>query len=110
MRRGTTPTLTFTLPYDIAISALYITFVQGDKTILEKTIDDVTIDGNKITLSLTQDDTLLFEAPLSQPQPPFSKMPDIVLIQLRLRDENGNAVASQIIKTTVDAILKDGVI
>lgn len=108
MRRGTTPTLTFTLPYEIAISTLYITFVQRDKTVLEKTENDATIDKNKITLNLTQDETLLFQS--SPTAMTLSDLPQPVYIQLRIRDADGNSFASQIIQTSVDAILKDGVI
>ena len=98
MRRGTTPTLKFTLPYEIAVSSLYITFMQRGRTILEKTIDDVTLDGKTINVELTQDDTLTFTA--GQP----------ISIQIRIRDTENKAVASQIIETTAEEVLKDGVI
>lgn len=98
MFRGTTPTLTFTLPDDFDIAALFITFEQDGKQILEKCLDDVTVEGAKITLALSQDDTLAFTAPSD------------VKIQIRLKDGSGNALASRVIRTGVDAILKDGVI
>lgn len=98
MRRGTTQQLTFTLPEEISIDVLYITFRQGNKIVLEKTLDDVKVDGKVITLPLTQEDTLKFCAPHA------------VYIQLRIRDTLGNAIASEIIRTDAEAILKEGVI
>lgn len=98
MFRGTTPKLTFTLPHEFDISALFITFEQDGKQILEKTLEDVEVEGVKITLSLTQADTLAFTAPSD------------VKIQIRLKDSEGNAVASRVMKAGVDEILKDGVI
>ena len=44
MWRGTTPTYTFTLPDGIKLedfSAVYLTFAQGGRTILEKTKDEL---------------------------------------------------------------------
>lgn len=39
MRRGTTPTLTFNMPFDsIGVENIYITFVQGREMVLEKTL------------------------------------------------------------------------
>lgn len=98
MRRGTTQQLTFTLPEEISIDVLYITFRQGNKIVLEKTLDDVKVNGKVIALPLTQEDTLKFCAPHA------------VYIQLRIRDALGNAVASEIIRTDAEAILKEGVI
>lgn len=55
MKRGTTPTITFTLPEEINIAELYITFSQNKRTVLEKKLDDVEIKENVITLPLTQE-------------------------------------------------------
>lgn len=62
MIRGTTPTFTFTLPFeaDGLITDLRVTFAQGDETVLEKSIADCTLDGAKIGLNLTQEETLKF--------------------------------------------------
>lgn len=98
MKRGTTQKLTFTMPEEISIGVLYITFKQGNKIVLEKTLDDVEVSGRTIVLPLTQDDTLRFDAPHA------------VYVQLRIRDTLGNAIASEIIRTDAEAILKDGVI
>lgn len=100
MRRGTNPVLTFELPEAITISALYITFQQNRQTALEKDLTNVTYEqeSGTITLPLSQEDTLLF----SGLEP--------VWVQIRLRDNLGNAVASEPMRVNVGEIFKDGVI
>lgn len=61
MQRGTTQTLTFTLPEEIDIAELYITFNQNKGTVLEKSKSDASIDGKTIAVSLSQEDTLKFD-------------------------------------------------
>ena len=100
MRRGTNPVLTFELPEAITISALYITFQQNRQTVLEKDLTNVTYEqeSGTITLPLSQEETLLF----SELEP--------VWVQIRLRDNLGNAVASEPRRVNVGEIFKDGVI
>jgi hypothetical protein len=98
MRRGTTQQIIFALSESIDMAALYITFQQGGKTVLEKTIDDVVIDGNNIIVDFTQEDTLAL------------KGSQTVYIQLRIRDTSDNAVASNVLRLYADDILKEGVI
>lgn len=98
MRRGTTQNLTFTLPEELEIDVMYITFFQGNKAVLEKSLDDCEVDGNVVTLFLSQEDTLKFSAPKN------------LYIQLRIRDKYGNAVASDLVQTEAEIILKDGVV
>ena len=63
MIRGSTPTHVFRLPISTElIKALRITYVQKQKTVLEKTEQDVTMDGTTISLRLTQEETLAFNA------------------------------------------------
>lgn len=106
IRRGTTPTLTFTLSEAVAIAALYITFSQTTKpasiydkgvgtVMLEKSLSDVTITDNVITLPLSQADTLALDA-------------GPVLVQARIKDTEGNAIATETINDTVADVLKDG--
>jgi hypothetical protein len=92
--------LTFELPEAIIISALYITFQQNRQTVLEKDLTNVTYEqeSGTITLPLSQEDTLLF----SELEP--------VWVQIRLRDNLGNAVASEPMRVNVGEIFKDGVI
>ena len=97
MRRGTTPIHTFIPDIDLTgMEVLFITYAQDGKTILEKTIADVTYDGEKITVPFTQDDTLAFQTAKH------------VEIQIRARFPDGSAVASNILKVPVERILKEG--
>lgn len=97
--RGTTPTCTFELPFDTSIiDKLYITFSQNNEEVLNFTKDNCTFDGKNVNLKLKQEDTLKLNDKL------------MVNIQLRLLATDGEALASQIIRTHVDAILRDGVI
>jgi hypothetical protein len=60
---GTTPTHTFTLPFEKEMLAdLRITYIQNKKKIFTKEMEDVEISGSDISLTLTQEETLLFEA------------------------------------------------
>lgn len=102
MYRGTTPQHVFELPgelADVAFDALYITYSQFGVTKIEKALNDVTRDGSKITVRLTQEETLQLVA---------SARP--VHIQIRLRTADGTAMASKVIAEPAERILKDGVI
>lgn len=103
MIRGTTPTLTFKISTDLDfndIEKAEITFksVSGTK---EKTWDenDLGIDPieKTMTLTLSQDDTLFFSV-------------GEIDIQLRVKLNNDMVYASKIITSTLDRILKEGVI
>lgn len=105
MIRGTTPTHTFTLPNDLkalTISALYITYAQYGKTVLEKTLEDVKITDGVIACTLTQADTLAFKA-VDQ----YCGC-DKVAIQVRMKTSDGTAMASDIMRIPVQDVLKDG--
>lgn len=104
MTRGTTPTLQFVLPFAAnIIDVLDIAFSQQlqpyspAQIVLDKNLTDCTIDGDTVSLVLSQEDTLA----LSSAQD--------VEIQLRILS-NGSALASQIITVPVGRILKDGVL
>lgn len=106
MTRGTTPTLIFELPFPASqIEVLSIAFSQRQvdepylpaQLVLEKQLSDCTVDGNNISLTLSQEDTLALNS--SQD----------VEIQLRALN-GGSALASQIITAPVGRILKDGVL
>lgn len=59
---GTTPTQTFTLPYDVSqISKLRVNYSQRDALILVKTESDVTLEGSTVVVQLTQEETLTFK-------------------------------------------------
>ena len=99
MIRGTTSTLQFAFPFELNnVAELWVTLKQDNNIVLDKTLADCELDGSVLTLRLAQQDTLKLNA----------FMP--VAIQVRIRTNDGNAVASNIITTSVGQILKDGVI
>lgn len=98
-RRGTTPTLLITTNGIKDLSqcdVLWITLKQGN-TEITKEKSDLTISGDEIELSLTQEETLLFKAGSS--------------VSLQLRALIGTeAVASDIKTFRMEDIIKDGII
>lgn len=99
MRRGTTPTLTFTTPYEASlISSGYITFKQRGAIVLDVPISDdsVTVEDNSIAITLSQEQTLAMTTA------------DNCAAQIRLILGEGKAVASNIVEIPICAILKDG--
>lgn len=85
MKLGTTPTHTFELPFPIEyLSNLKITYLQEDEVILKKRLKDGTVDGNKISFKLTQEETFMFKPHVQ------------VQIQVRVLDSAGNALSSDI--------------
>lgn len=106
IRRGTTPTHTYTLPVsDSAIDNIYITYAQYGVTVVELTGDSVTITSDDTdsgtstaSVTLTQEQTLDFVGG------------SIAEIQVRFTTTSGVAFASQKIQIDIDPIIKDGVI
>lgn len=97
MIRGTTPTHTFELPLDVYIlSEVWITYAQNDREVFTKTLSDCQVNGNILTLQLTQEDTLKLHGN------------KYTQIQIRCRDVDGNSLASDIIDDFTEKILKDG--
>lgn len=97
MRRGTTPTITITTDIDLsAASNLYVTFKQGDRIAIEKTLEDVTVTAESVVCELSQDDTLALKDGL---------------VRFQIRATLGDSkVASNIMVTSADEILKGGAI
>lgn len=61
--RGTTPTQTFTVPFEKAlIKEVEIVYVQNEVIILTKTEKDCTIVDNSISVDLSQEDTFKFDS------------------------------------------------
>lgn len=97
--RGTTPTHTFKTSIDLTgVTALYITYTQAGRTILEKELSDCTITSQDITVTLTQRESLRF------------KEHGIVRMQIRGKFPDGSAVKSCIMEATADELLKEGII
>ena len=60
--RGTTPAFRFTFKEDIsAASVILLTFVQKKSIVKEYDKDDLEIDGDTLTLYMSQEDTFLFD-------------------------------------------------
>lgn len=96
MYRGTTPTHTFNVNTDLrTASAIYITYEQNEKPVVEKTGTAITVNQTTLVTTLTQEETLKFRD-------------ERVYIQIRARFPDGSAIASNIITASVDKILKEG--
>lgn len=109
MNRGTTPVCRFKTDLDLSTAeVIYVTFQQVDKrlyktvkeNLIEKTKADlVELTEDHIAFGLSQEDTLKLH-----------DCPDKVRIQIRARWASGGAAASNIMVTSVEEILKEGVI
>lgn len=95
LRRGTTPTNTFNVNIDLREATVYVSYAQRGILLVDKTGTDLFITEDQIVTTLSQEDTLKFK-------------PGEVDIQIRYVKADGTADASNIIKTIVDQILKDG--
>lgn len=99
MRRGTTPTHIFKTSIDLTeAEVIFITYRQGNKNVLEKSREDLIVTNEQVSVKLTQEETLLFS------------INDAVKIQIRAKYADQSAIASNVITTKADVILKEGVI
>ena len=97
INRGSTPTISYTLPFPAErLEAAYITIVQDEGMVIEKQLEDMTIDGNEISVKLTQQETLLLDSESG------------AAMQFRYRDINGDSFPTETIIFTVGGLLKDG--
>lgn len=97
LRRGTTEPISYDLPFPAdRLAAAYITVQQNDETVIEKKLEDMAIDGNRISVKLTQTETLALESGV------------FAMVQLRARDVNGDSYDSEVELVTVGMLLKDG--
>lgn len=122
--RGTTPYHSFILPIKAEeIDKIYLTYLQNDKVILDKTNEDVTItdivdlyenasmeelteeelNSCQVVLHMSQEDTLAFKF-----YPAAEK--NIAVIQVRLLTTDGEAYASDPVTERIMGVLKNGVI
>lgn len=101
LQRGTTPVHSFTLPdelKDVDFAALYITYKQDGKTVIEKDRSSISIEDGVASVRLTQEETLLFSDCWK------------CHIQVRLRTSAGDALVSNVANIPVYDVLKEGVI
>ena len=96
--RGTTPTLTFSLPIDTALlTKVFITLSQGGISIIEKSLSDCTVvDSKTLTCKLTQKDTLKLRANTKTE------------VQIRVLTTGKDSLASPRYQIDTEKILKDG--
>lgn len=99
MIRGTTPTHIFRLPFNTSlIDEVRIIYAQSDEQILVKETVDCNLDGNTISVTLTQEDTFKFDCK------------KCVQIQVRVLTAGGEALASKIKHIDVEKCLDNEVI
>lgn len=97
MIRGTTPTLKFTLPFNTdRLSCAWITLSQNRTIIIDKPMSDCSCSENVVTVTLTQEETLLLNCDCRTE------------IQIRAKTVDGKALASKIFTVDTERILKDG--
>ncbi len=60
--QGTTPTLTWDIPYDVAaLAAANVTIQQYGRTLIERSLKDCHCEGKQISVTLTQEETLMLD-------------------------------------------------
>lgn len=97
--RGTTPTHIFEIPFDSDIvKSMNITYCQHKEIILEKDLSDCILDGNSISVTLSQDDTLKF----SHRRP--------VEIQIKILTNSGKVLATSVTDIKVGRVLSEEVL
>lgn len=98
MVRGTTPTHVFTLPFGVEnVEKVRILYAQSGEVKVKKTEADCTMEGNTVTVRLTQEDTFALDSGT------------FVDIQLRVLTLAGDALASHIVHVVPGACLDDEV-
>ena len=98
MIRGTTPTHTFNLPFEVGmIKECRIIYAQDNEVILKKDNSKCILEGTTIKVELTQQDTFKFD----------SNKP--VQIQIRILTTNDVALASVVTTVGIAKCLDDEV-
>ena len=108
MIKATTPTHIFTFPENVSPSTcakIQITYSQEndrgcrvrEQVVLEKNKDDVTIDGQAVSVELTQAEMNKFKAGVAQ-------------IQVRAKDSSDKVMASQIFNVKVKKVLNEEIL
>lgn len=99
MIRGTTPTHIFQIPFDTGLlKEVRVSYAQEDKVIVEKKTEDCKMDGDTISVTLTQADTLLFSHR------------KIVELQLKVWTKSGSCLATLVMRKDVSEILNEEVL
>ena len=99
MIRYTTPTITFSLPFEASyLTAACISLLQGGSTAVDKTLADCETSEKTLSITLSQEETAGFAAGTP------------VKVQLRCVGNDGKAYASRQFRLNVDDVLKEGVL
>lgn len=99
MIRGTTPTHTFQIPFNTnLLKEIRISYAQRDAVVVEKSTEDCKLDGMNITVKLTQEETLRFSENV------------VAALQLRVLLNDGNVLATPVLRLDVGELLQDEVI
>lgn len=110
MRRGTTPTHTFTLPFEVPEGAkVRIVYAQNERILVEHTAKECQINGAIVTTRLSSEETLRFDCREHYHDGKYQQYP--VEIQVGIETALGDKLWSEIIEDTPDRCLReDGVI
>ncbi len=91
MIQGSTPTHTFTLPIKVeSIDKIRIVYAQNDKVLFVKNKEDCTLDGNCVSVKLSQENTLSLMSY------------KICVIQIRVLTVGGDSLVSNPISVPVE--------
>lgn len=98
MIRGTTPSFTFRLPFNVDYLAnAKVIFSQGETT-LEKKLDGCEASGNELTVRMTQEESFLF------------KCHSYIQVQLRVVTITGDALSTEVFHIKVNQSLDEEVL
>lgn len=98
MYRGTTPTLTFTLPIEAdTVTLMNLALSQFGRVLISKGLEDAEIDGKTVSFTLTEEETLKL----------IGRGSNGVEIQLRVGVDEVR-FASEIFTVPVERILQEG--
>lgn len=99
MIRGTTPTHTFKLPFDTSnVQNAAVIYAQNDAVLFEKQAKDCAMQGDEISVTLTQEETLKFDCHYN------------AQIQIRVLTTGGQALASGVYVVDVAKCLSNEVL
>ena len=97
--RGTTPTHLFKLPFDTGtVKDLRITYAQNGESVVQKTANDCTMNGNDISVTLTQSDTLRFSGDAR------------IEMQIKVLQTDGKVYSTKVKYLSVDRTLNEEVL
>ena len=97
--RGTTPTVTFNLPFNVStIQNCEVYFAQNDELLITKGYNDCVLSGTTLSVTLKQKDTLQFDDE------------EKLEMQVRFRFTDGSVDATKKIKGKVEDLLADTVL